>query len=104
MLRRHTAERIERGHQHGHGQRHGDGERQRQHEKLANGGPGQAFAGKIGELARDVLQHEQRRQGRQGEHEGAHVLADDIAGKELHDVNSQFTTRFIKGATPRMLA
>jgi hypothetical protein len=32
------------------------------------------------------------------------VLADDIAGKELHDVNSPFTTRFIKGATPRMLA
>ena len=94
---RHATEREERGHQHRHGQRHGDGEWQRQEKKLDDGAPGQPFAGQIGQLARDVLQHEQRRQRAEREHERADVLAHDVAGNKLHDVNSVVSTCIIKG-------
>ena len=98
VLGRHATERVKRRHQHGHGKRHGDRERQRQHEELRDGFPGKPLAGQIGQLARDVLQHEQRRQGAERKQQGSDVLTHDIAGNEFHDVTSLFTTGIIKGA------
>ena len=95
----HTTEGEQGRHEHGHRHRHRDGEWQRQDEKLADGRPGESLAGKVRELARDVLQHEQRRQRSQRKQERSDVLAHDIAGNKLHDVNSTVTTRIIKGAS-----
>ena len=95
----HTAEGVQGRHQHGHRHRHRDGEWQREDEEFTDGRPGKSLAGEICELARDVLQHEQRRQRGQRKQERSDVLAHDIAGNKLHDVNSSVTTRIIKGAS-----
>ena len=95
----HTAKGEQGRHEHGHRHRHRDGEGQRQDEEFADGQPGESLAGKVCQLARDVLQHEQRRQRRQRKQERSDVLAHDIAGNKLHDVNSLVTTRIIKGSS-----
>ena len=102
VFRRHAPERVQRRDEHRHRQRHRNREGQGQHEEFRDGGRRQAFAGEIGKLARHVLQHEQRRERGEREHQRADVLAHDVAREKPHYVTSLLTTSIFKGASTGM--
>jgi hypothetical protein len=81
---RQAAERVKRGHEHGHGQRHGHGERDRQQEELADDVPAEPLSYQIAEPLGDVVEQQQRRERREGEHERTDMLFQDILVDYLH--------------------